>query len=77
MRFASFLSGGFITAIVVNRPERKLAKRTSGNGGIEKERKIPLSLFAKVQWSRKKAAKFKRRIRRPDYHLDPKRIGVH
>ena len=29
MRFASFLSGGFITAIVVNPPERKLAKRTS------------------------------------------------
>ena len=26
---ASFLSGGFITAIVVNPPERKLAKRTS------------------------------------------------
>ena len=29
MRFASFLSGGFITAIVVNSPERKLTKRTS------------------------------------------------
>ena len=29
MRFASFLSGGFITAIVVNPQERKLAKRTS------------------------------------------------
>ena len=29
LRFASFLSGGFITAIVVNPPERKLAKRTS------------------------------------------------
>ena len=29
MRFASFLSGGFITAIVVNPPESKLAKRTS------------------------------------------------
>jgi hypothetical protein len=27
--FASFLSGGFITAIVVNPPERKLEKRTS------------------------------------------------
>ena len=37
MRFASFLSGGFITAIVVNPPERKLAKRTSvqcAGGGI-------------------------------------------
>jgi hypothetical protein len=29
VHFASFLSGGFITAIVVNPPERKLAKRTS------------------------------------------------
>ena len=29
VRFASFLSGGFITVIVVNPPERKLAKRTS------------------------------------------------
>ena len=29
MCFASLLSGGFITAIVVNPPERKLAKRTS------------------------------------------------
>jgi hypothetical protein len=30
VRFASFLSGGFITAIVLNPPERQLmAKRTS------------------------------------------------
>ena len=29
MHFASFLFGGFITAIVVNPPENKLAKRTS------------------------------------------------
>jgi hypothetical protein len=29
IRFASFFSGGFITAIVVNPPERKLAKCTS------------------------------------------------
>ena len=29
MHFACFLSGGFITAIVVNPPEKKLAKRTS------------------------------------------------
>ena len=29
MRFASFLSGGFITAILVNPPERKQAKRNS------------------------------------------------
>ena len=29
VRFASFMSGGFITVIVVNPPESKLAKRTS------------------------------------------------
>ena len=29
MHFATFLSCGFITAIVVNSPERKLSKRTS------------------------------------------------
>jgi hypothetical protein len=29
VRFANFFSGGFITAIVVNPPERKLTKRTS------------------------------------------------
>ena len=29
VRFASFLSGGFITVIGVNPPERKLAKSTS------------------------------------------------
>ena len=29
VRFSSFFSGGFITATVVNPPERKLAKRTS------------------------------------------------
>ena len=29
VRFASIFSGGFITAVVVNQPERKLAKRTS------------------------------------------------
>ena len=29
VHFASLFSGGFITAIVVNPPERKLAKRTS------------------------------------------------
>jgi hypothetical protein len=28
VRFAGFLSGGFITAIVVNPPEKKLAKLT-------------------------------------------------
>ena len=34
VRFASFLSGGFITAIVVNPPERKLAKRSSLCGNL-------------------------------------------
>ena len=29
VRFASFVSGGFITAVLVNPPERKMAKRTS------------------------------------------------
>ena len=29
--FASFLSGGFITAILVNPPEKKPAKATSDN----------------------------------------------
>ena len=29
VRFASFLSGGFITALAANQPERKLTKRTS------------------------------------------------
>ena len=29
VRFASFFSGGFITAIAVNPPSRKLARRTS------------------------------------------------
>ena len=29
VHFAHFLSGGFITGIVVNPPERRLAKRTS------------------------------------------------
>ena len=33
VRFTSFFSGGFITAIVVNPPERKLAKRTSVHCG--------------------------------------------
>ena len=33
VRFASFLSGGFIIAIVVNQTKRKLAKRTSVHCG--------------------------------------------
>ena len=42
MRFASFLSSGFITAIVVNPPERKLAKRTSVQCEIEQTQKRAL-----------------------------------
>ena len=33
VHFVSFFSGGFINAIVVNPPERKLAKRTSVQWG--------------------------------------------
>ena len=33
LRFASFLSGGFITVIVVNQSEWKLAKHTSVHCG--------------------------------------------
>ena len=46
MLFASFFSGGFITATVVNPPERKLAKHTSahlgegGPSGITKNQKL-------------------------------------
>jgi hypothetical protein len=36
VRFASLFSGGFITAIVVNPPERKLAKRTFVCSGLTK-----------------------------------------
>ena len=31
MRFTSFLSGGFTTMVVINPPEKKLAKHTSDN----------------------------------------------
>ena len=41
VRFASFLSGEFITAIVVNQPERKLVKRTSVHYS-----KMDLNLFS-------------------------------
>ena len=37
MRFTSFLSGGFVTAIVVNPPERKLAKCTSVKCGGKRD----------------------------------------
>ena len=43
VRFASFLSGGFITAIVVNPPERKLAKRTYVQWAVSKLQNIFLS----------------------------------
>ena len=34
VRFSSLFSGGFITAIIVNPPERKLANAPLCNGGI-------------------------------------------
>ena len=40
MRLASFLSGGFITAILVNLPEKKQAKRTSVQCGKQLESEI-------------------------------------
>ena len=46
--FASFLSGGFITAIVVNLPERKLAKRTSVRCFVTK---IVLTYCTEVRFS--------------------------
>ena len=48
--FASFFSGGFITAIVVNPPERRLAKRTSVHWLVPgKFRELPAPLSKKVQ----------------------------
>ena len=42
VRFASFLSGGFITdIIIVNSPERKLAKRTSAVLKISAIQNVP------------------------------------
>ena len=41
MHFASLLSGGFITAIVVNPPESKLAKRTSVDSFEKKKNSLP------------------------------------
>jgi hypothetical protein len=42
VRFSSFFSGKFITAIAVNPPERKLAKRTSVQCEIEQTQKRAL-----------------------------------
>ena len=45
VRYASFLSGGFITAIVVNPPESKLAKRTSVHcGGLVSQKSAMAAL---------------------------------
>ena len=60
VRFASFLSGGFIIAIVVNPPERKPAKRPSHtvlkvkiSGGFEnfvvRVQSCTFSFFSKIQ----------------------------
>ena len=35
VRFASLLSGGFTTMAIINPPERKLAKRTSVQCGVQ------------------------------------------
>ena len=51
--FASFLSGGFITVIVVNPPERKLAKHTSMQwqqlGAVASTVSISSEVLASVQ----------------------------
>ena len=49
VRFAIFLSGGFITAIVVNPPERKLAKRTSVQYLKIKTKQKKLSMLFKIK----------------------------
>ena len=46
VRLAGFISSGFITAIAVNSPEWKLAKRTSVNSnkrGVEGGKKIKIN----------------------------------
>ena len=45
MRFVSFLSDGFFTDIVVNPPERKLAKRTSVSSGAVHIRNVDFAIF--------------------------------
>ena len=49
MGFASFFSGGFITAIVVNPPERRLAKHISVQwvDGLDLEHSKIERIFAK------------------------------
>ena len=49
VRFASLLSGGFITAIVVHLPERKLAKRTSVHWFTVKHSKAGLEISSHPQ----------------------------
>jgi len=46
VHFYSFFSGGFIAAIVVNPPERKLAKRTSLQCAKSKGRLLQLQIQA-------------------------------
>ena len=45
MRFVSFLSDGFITVIVVNPPERELAKCTSVCSGAVHIRNVDFAIF--------------------------------
>ena len=44
VRFSSLLSGGFVTAVVVNLPERKLTKRTSVHCGDLKKQTVAVGL---------------------------------
>ena len=58
VRIASFVSSGFITAIVVNPPERKLAKRTSVHCGratspvLEQDRRSWILVFYNVLFNK-------------------------
>ena len=51
VRFASFLSGGFITMAVINPPERKLAKRTfvhCGSYNIQQLKLVPAYSYSTI-----------------------------
>ena len=51
VRFASLLSGGFITAIVVNSPKRKLTKRTSVRWRVIRSNLLSLLKFSQLYFS--------------------------
>ena len=52
VRLTSFLSGGFMTAIVVNPPEKKLAKRTSVHYLDKVSYKLKASISPPLQYHR-------------------------